>query len=102
MKPLKKRVHNLEIHVLRAKEKSHNPANDLTEDESASIYLYTCEWSPWDKCFYVVLNRTLRESDRSESTMKPWFKYLKLFLTALILNYHLCRLRMTNIWSIGH
>jgi hypothetical protein len=65
-----------------AKERCKNPpANGLTSDESASITLYSMGWEPLDKCLYFVLNTTLRSVDRGN--LKPWFLYLKLFLTAL-------------------
>ena len=56
-------------------------ANELSVDQSASIMLYTMESEPQNQCLYVVLNATLRTEDRGK--LKPWFSYLKLFLTAL-------------------
>ncbi|CAF1251620.1 unnamed protein product [Adineta steineri] len=53
---------------------------ELTRCESSSIYLYTMEWSIPENSLYAVLNRTLRLSDRKK--LRPWFRYLKLFLTA--------------------
>ena len=58
-----------------------SPPDDLTIDESASIMLYSMGWQPHDKCLYVALNATLRSKDRDR--LKPWFLYLKLFLTAV-------------------
>ncbi len=57
------------------------PADGLTRDESSSIMLYTMEWEPEEKCLYFALNASLRSEDRRK--LKPWFSYLKLFLTAL-------------------
>ncbi|CAF1452521.1 unnamed protein product [Adineta steineri] len=57
-----------------------NPADKLTQDESASIHLYTMEWEEHDNSLYMKLNQTLRSVDRSK--LIPWFKYLKFFLTA--------------------
>jgi hypothetical protein len=57
------------------------PANGLSIDESASIILYTMEWEPQDRCLYATLNTILRAKDRRK--LKPWFLYLKLFLTGL-------------------
>lgn len=48
----------------------------LTKDEAASINIYTQE-SP----VYKVLNKLLLEEDRD--SLKQWFPYLKLLLTAL-------------------
>jgi hypothetical protein len=57
------------------------PADGLSIDESASIILYTMEWEPQDQCLYGALNNILRAKDRRK--LKPWFLYLKLFLTGL-------------------
>jgi len=59
-----------------------HPADDLTCDESASIRLYTMEWTDEHASLYFILNRTLKTDDRNN--LRPWFKYLKLFLTALV------------------
>ncbi|CAF5020652.1 unnamed protein product, partial [Rotaria socialis] len=58
------------------------PADGLTTDESASIMLYTMGWEPLNKCLYVVLNDTLRSSERQQK-LKPWYLFLRLFLSAL-------------------
>ncbi|CAF2998176.1 unnamed protein product [Rotaria sp. Silwood2] len=63
-----------------AKENCQRPQEDLTQDESASIHLYTMQFDGGPSLFYV-LNRTLRAENRQE--LKPWFSFLKLFLTAL-------------------
>ncbi|CAF1326885.1 unnamed protein product [Adineta steineri] len=65
-----------------AKGRCENPADDLTQDESASIMLYTMEWKPRTQCLYVALNAILRSKDRDQLT--PWFLYLRLFLNALL------------------
>lgn len=67
---------NIKIALLNSK----NPKHELTEDESASIHLYTMEWNVPEKSLYSVLNRTLREPNRAK--LEPWFKYMKLILTA--------------------
>ena len=59
-----------------------HPPDDLTRDESASIRLYTMEWNDQKPSLYSVLNRTLRTEHRDK--LRPWFKYLALFLTALV------------------
>ena len=48
----------------------------LTINESAAIYLYTAT-----KSFFWKLNEALR--NQNPSAVKPWYPYLKLFLTAL-------------------
>ncbi|CAF4449812.1 unnamed protein product [Rotaria sp. Silwood2] len=54
----------------------------LTVDESSSIALYSMEWSPRKNSFYIILNDTLRNSNR-EALLPSWNKFLRLFLTAL-------------------
>jgi hypothetical protein len=62
----------------------------LTQDESASIFLYTSEWHPHDQCLYVVLNSVLRSKNRHKLIL-PWLLYMKLLLTALfkLHSYHM-------------
>ena len=71
----------IQSYVYSAKQNCINPADDLTPDQSAAIMLYTMSWEPLEGCLYHVLNTTLRSRDRQK--LKPWFPYLKLFLTAL-------------------
>ena len=49
---------------------------ELTIDESAAVYLYTMA-----NTFYERLNAALRA--QNPDALKPWFPYLKLFLTAV-------------------
>ncbi|CAF0871625.1 unnamed protein product [Adineta steineri] len=72
--------YQLKEYITVAKMNSLDPEDRLTQDESASIHLYTMEWAKHDNSLYMKLNQTLRLVDRSKLT--PWFKYLKLFLTA--------------------
>jgi hypothetical protein len=81
VKPLVSILPTIQTYAYTAKQRCKNPADNLTQDESASIMLYSMGWDPMDKCLYVVLNATLRSADRQK--LKPWFSYLKLFLTAL-------------------
>jgi hypothetical protein len=78
-------VPRLEAHIWVAKQNSKNPADGLTQDESAAIRLYTMEWDSGPNeprgSLYANLNRTLKQVDRKK--LQPWFRYLKLFLTAL-------------------
>jgi hypothetical protein len=71
----------VQSHVYVAKQRCINPVDGLSQDESASIMLYTMEWQPSNKCLYTVLNATLRSEDREK--LKPWFSYLRLFIGAL-------------------
>jgi hypothetical protein len=63
-------------YVATAKKKYNRHSNLLTQDESAAIYLYSMP-TP----FFPCLNNTLREENRD--ALKPWFAFLKLFITAL-------------------
>jgi hypothetical protein len=62
--------------VSTAKKKCNRLSTLLTWDESAAIYLYTMS-TP----FISSLNASLRAENRH--TLKPWFAFLKLFITAL-------------------
>jgi hypothetical protein len=80
-KPLEKIIdEELQQNIVIAKMNSTEPEDNLTVDESASIHLYTMEWQVPENSLYAVLNRTLRLADRRK--LQPWFRYLKLFLTA--------------------
>jgi hypothetical protein len=83
--PLIPMIPRLEAYIWVAKENSKNPADGLTQDESAAIRLYTMEWNVSvdepRSSLYSQLNHTLKQSDRTK--LRPWFRYLKLFLTAL-------------------
>ncbi|CAF2166814.1 unnamed protein product, partial [Rotaria magnacalcarata] len=68
--------------VYVAKTRCENPADGLTQDESASIMLYTMEWESVDESLYRVLNKILRSEDRRRQ-LKPWHLFLRLFLNAL-------------------
>jgi hypothetical protein len=68
----------IQTYVYVAKKKCKNLANNLTQDEAASIMLYTMGWQPSNECLYIVLNATLRLKDREK--LKPWFLYLRLLL----------------------
>ena len=71
----------LQLYITVAKLNSKEPKHGLTQDQSASIYLYTMEWNEPQDSLYVLLNQALCANDRSQ--LEPWNKYLKLFLTAL-------------------
>jgi len=63
-------------YVSTAKKKCNRHSTLLTWDESAAIYLYTMS-TP----FISRLNDSLRAENRQ--ALKPWFAFLKLFITAL-------------------
>lgn len=69
----------LKPNIVIAKLNSAAPGYGLEPDEAAAIHLYTMEWDERENSLYMVLNKTLRVADRAK--LRPWFKYLKLFLT---------------------
>ncbi len=80
--PLTNILHNLSFYVQMAlRETPEQPPDGLTIDESAAIRLYTIEWQRPHRSLYSMLNHTLKYDDREN--LRPYFKYLKLFITAL-------------------
>ncbi|CAF1089920.1 unnamed protein product [Didymodactylos carnosus] len=71
---------DIQDYVYTAKQNCKTPTDGLTPDESAAIYLYTMEFDS-GLSIYHVLNESLRSEKRE--ILKPWFRYLKLFLTGL-------------------
>jgi hypothetical protein len=69
-------VSHVRGYVETAKKKYNRHSNLLTRDESAAVYLYSMP-TP----FFSRLNDTLRIENRH--ALKPWFAFLKLFVTAL-------------------
>ncbi|CAF1040560.1 unnamed protein product [Rotaria sordida] len=78
IQPLLSIVPDIDRRAFIALQRCQNPADNLTTDESAAIFLYTMEWP---NCVYLRLNETLTKEDRNQ--LLPWFSYLKLLLTAL-------------------
>ncbi|CAF0747060.1 unnamed protein product [Adineta steineri] len=81
VEPLVSILPRVKSYVRTAKNKCKQPADNLTQDESASIMLYSMEWKPMNECLYCALNATLRLENRTK--LKPWFLFLRLFLGAL-------------------
>lgn len=79
--PLISLVPQIKRMVYIVKERCEDPQDGLSIDESAAIMLYTLEWVPKQKSFYFILNNALRAENRQR--LKPWFRYLKLVVTAL-------------------
>src|ERR1700722_16502835 len=69
-------IPGLANYVAQAKENCNRNSTFLTWDESAAIYLYSMPIP-----FFSHLNDTLRAEKRR--LLKPWFAFLKLFMTAL-------------------
>ncbi|CAF3878066.1 unnamed protein product [Rotaria sp. Silwood1] len=81
--PLTKIIHNISFYVkLALNESVKQSIHGLTTDESASIRLYMMEWEESHQSLYAILNYALNTATREG--ILPYFKYLKLFLTALI------------------
>jgi hypothetical protein len=78
---IKNLVQDLDRKIWTAKENSRETNDDLTQDESAAISLYTMQWPDSDDNLCTILNKILRSEERN--ILKPWFSYLKLLLTAL-------------------
>jgi hypothetical protein len=81
VQPLESIVPRIQNMVYTVMFNCKNPPDNLSPDESASIMLYTLSWIPEDKSFYYILNSTLRTED--QASLKPWYLYLKLVITAL-------------------
>jgi hypothetical protein len=80
--PLTDIVHNLSFYIQMAlNETPEEPPDGLRINESAAIRLYTIEWDRPHRSLYFMLNYTLKKDDREH--LPPYFKYMKLFLTAL-------------------
>jgi hypothetical protein len=74
--PISQLIPGIEHFVKNAQLASSAPADNLTPDESAAIYLYTM-----DSAFFENLNFVMRSNN--ENQMRPYSLYLKLFHTAL-------------------
>ncbi|CAF1024603.1 unnamed protein product [Rotaria sp. Silwood1] len=81
VEPLVSIVPRVKRNVYIIKQNCKNSTDGLTTDESASIMLYTYESIPHENSLYVILNETLRSEERQK--LIPWFRYLRLVLTAL-------------------
>lgn len=81
--PLIDTIYNLPYYVqIALNETQEEPPDGLTIDESAAIRLYTIEWKKPHRSLYSMLNLTLSKPDRE--LLRPYHKYLKLLLTALV------------------
>lgn len=79
---IREQLHEFSSMASEAVSRSGNLADDLTRDERAAIFLYTMESSSGYSNVYSELNKILRLEDRTQ--LKPWFRYLKLLLRALL------------------
>ena len=81
VEPLKNLLPDIQKYAYIAKQRCKQPVDNLTINQAAAIMLYTMSWEPLDQCLYMVLNQNLRQEDRD--SIKPWFLYMKLLVTAL-------------------
>ena len=79
--PLVSLVPELKEMLRQVKERCREAKDGLTVNESASIMLYSMEWTPKEDSFSRILNKTLRNENREP--LKPWYLYLRLFMKAL-------------------
>ncbi|CAF3330616.1 unnamed protein product [Rotaria sp. Silwood2] len=64
VQPLVPILPTMQDYAYVAKEKYKKPVDGLTQDESASIMLYSMGWEPLEQYLYVALNAALRSADR--------------------------------------
>ncbi|CAF0999780.1 unnamed protein product [Adineta steineri] len=79
--PLIPLVPEVERMAWTVKQNHFDGEHSLTDNEAASIILYTMEWEPRQNSFYIILNNTLQAANRN--LLKPWFLYLRLIMTSL-------------------
>lgn len=80
LEPVADRIDQLDHYCSLATSLCNFPSqHGLTREESAAIYLYTMDCG--DRSFYRVINSDLRSN--RQSTIEPWFAYLKLFITGV-------------------
>jgi hypothetical protein len=80
IKPISNLFYEIEDYVYVALHNCQKPNDELTQEESAAIHLYTMQFHG-GLSLYRLLNQSLRAENREE--LIPWFPFLKLFLTAL-------------------
>ena len=78
MSPVIPLIPDVEQMVDRVLQNVEDPEDGLTVDESASIMLYTLEWSSRESSFYSILNAALLQANREN--LKPWLLYLRPYL----------------------
>jgi hypothetical protein len=83
VQPLLSLVPEIEQMVQTVQQNCDQPANMLSEDESASIKLYTLPKRPLQSSFSSILNKTLQSQNQNRERLAPWFLYLRLFNSAL-------------------
>ena len=81
VQPLVDQIPSLDQMLQLVQRKYSQSTSNLSRDESASILLYTLEWTSKETSFYYIFNRKLSSNDSSE--LESWYLYMKLFATSL-------------------
>ncbi|UJR32704.1 hypothetical protein I4U23_020163 [Adineta vaga] len=80
LEPLLFKVDQLYYYMKLAEiKRNYSSRHNLTDDESAALYLYTSEWGP--QSLNYLLNHAITSNDFQ--TIEPWFGFLKLLNNAL-------------------
>ncbi|CAF3376545.1 unnamed protein product [Rotaria sp. Silwood2] len=79
LKPVDHFIEDLSGYAAIVKKDCTNPEDGLTQDESASIMIFGMECE--ETSLYRIFNTALRSENTDK--IKPWFSYLKLFMTTL-------------------
>jgi hypothetical protein len=74
-------VSDLEKRVSYSLAQCKHPTDDLSQDESAALYLYSLQWPEGQHSHYSLFNRALRNEDRTK--LIPFHNYYNLFMSAL-------------------
>ncbi|CAM2726219.1 unnamed protein product [Rotaria socialis] len=81
VKPVENLIEDLADKVEYSLEKCKRPKDGLTQNESASLYLYSMQWPPGKDSFYTMFNWALRDEDRTKAVL--YQDYCNLFMSAL-------------------
>lgn len=81
VRSLQKFIEDLEKYVKLSLDQCRYPKDDLSQNESAALYLYSLQWPKEKVSFYTMFNRALRNEDRTK--LVPYSSYLQLFMITL-------------------
>ncbi|UJR32319.1 hypothetical protein I4U23_019783 [Adineta vaga] len=80
VQPIQSLVPELDRMIWIVQQRCQQIEGNLTYNESASIMLYSIEWTPKENSFHHLFNQILRSDNRQ--LLKPWLLYFKLLLTS--------------------
>ncbi|CAF1391658.1 unnamed protein product [Rotaria magnacalcarata] len=69
LEPLISTLPNLQKYISTTKQRCKNPADELTQDESASIMLYSMDSQTMEQCLYYARNSALRSVAKALSLL---------------------------------